>query len=190
MDGKDGGQGQTAAEAAVALNARDQYRTYMKNFRPFERKFMDDVLKPTASREAKVTGMANADLAQQSAIPVTDPNRIAKNPMAFNNKVGGRAIVNARQAVKDRRIQGMQAITDMGMGKESSARLGFSSLAEDAVKSATVDAQSDVALNNTIAGSAMGAIGGGAAIYSNWNKPTTEEAANIALARRAAGGYK
>lgn len=159
--------GKAAAEVAV-----QQYNTYMKEYRPFENKFIADVMKPTATNEARVSGRANADLMQKAAIP-SDPSRTLRNPGAVPTmaKIKGRTANNAVQGVRDQQVAGMQAITDMGMGKEVKAQQGFDTLAENAARSAISEEITAQQGRNAIAGGIMDLAGAGAAVYKNMNRP-------------------
>lgn len=162
------GVGETAEGKALAEVAVDQYNTYMKNYRPFENKFIADVMKPTAIREAKAAGQVNADVMQKMAVS-GDPNRTLRDPNTFTTaaKVKGKATNNVTQAVKDQRVAGMQAITDMGQGKETKAQLGLESLATNATRRAISEEAADVADSNTMTSGIAGLAGAGAAIYKN-----------------------
>jgi hypothetical protein len=158
-------QGRQAAEMAL-----DQYKTYVTDFKPTEEKFIADVMKPTTTDEAKQMGKVNADIAQKSAIPAGDPNRLIRNPGAFSDAAGymGTSQTKAEQAVQGKQVASEQAVVDIGLGKASSAQLGMDSLASDAQKTAIANKQTSV--NNTgniinSIGSAAGAVG---AVAKNW----------------------
>lgn len=157
---------ETAAEQAAAQVAIDQYNTYMEKYRPFEDKFIADVMRPTAIREQKIAGQTNADLAQKTAIPTgVDPSRIARTPIGQAQAITKAKAINAAEtAVKNQKVQGMQAVTDMGMGNKAEAELGFQNLAFQSVNRAINDVYSDVSKSNAITGSVMGAVGAGARI--------------------------
>lgn len=164
---------ETAAQVEASKVAIDQYNVYMEQYRPFERKFIADVMKPTAVKEGKAAGQVNADIAQKSAIPAgMDPNRLIKNPTIASNKaeVSGRARNEAVQNVQDQRVQGMQAISDIGMGKATDAKLGFEGLATESLRKAVGEKAADIQVSNAIASGVMGVAGAGAAGYSNWKK--------------------
>lgn len=176
-------EGKAAAEVAV-----QQYNTYMQEYRPFENKFIADVMKPTAIKEAKISGKANADLMQKAAIP-SDPSRMLRNPGAVPAmaKIKGRTLNNAVQGVRDQQVAGMQAITDMGMGKEVKAQQGYDALASNATDRAISSEVTAQQGRNAIAGGIMDLAGAGAAIYKNMNKRDVTDGTNGVVSGPNAG---
>lgn len=178
QSGKGGSSGQvqeTAQGRKAADIAAEQYNMYMKDVKPTEEKFIADVMKPTDVLEAREAGKVNADTAQRSAGYSSNntPDNLIRT-LAAPSKAGmdlSSSTINARLAVQDKKLAGLQAITDIGEGKRSTANLGMNSLAADAQKVATANAVASenkraAIINGT--GSLIGAVGG---VAKNW--PTT-----------------
>lgn len=174
QSGKGGsGQVQETAQGRKAADiAAEQYNMYMTDVKPTEEKFIADVMKPTDVLEARESGKVNADTAQRSAgyFSNNTPDNLTRT-LAAPSKAGmdlSSSTTNARIAVQDKKLAGLQAITDIGEGKRSSASLGMNSLAADAQKSAVANAQA-AAANRTATingvGSLIGAVGG---MAKNW----------------------
>lgn len=175
MGGGDNEIKETSAQIEAQKVAIDQYNMYMKEYRPFEKKFIADVVKPTAMKEAAVAGQVNADVAQQSAVQV-DPSRNLRNTLTAKADVEASAVNEAQQAVKGQRVKGMQAVSDIGMGKETEANLSFQGIASNSLNKAVAEKKSEIAVDNAIASGVMGAVGTGAAVYNNWsNSPQNIE---------------
>lgn len=159
---------ETAEAKALSEVAVDQYNTYMSEYRPFERKFIADVMRPTAIREAKAAGKVNADVMQKMAV-TGEPNKALRDPETFATgaKIKAKAINDVTQKVKDQKVAGMQAITDMGMGKETKAQLGLEALATNATNKAISEELVNQSNDNAITRGVSGTAGAGAAIYKN-----------------------
>lgn len=165
---------ETSAEKTSAEIAAEQWAQYQTDYRPFEAKWIADVTAPTATREAKVGGQVNADIAQKvGALPApgVDPRRLANTADDPTAKISANAQALAGQKVKDQRLTGMQTVVDLGMGQKSDAQLSTEGLAANSVNKAISDASYDRSMNNAYVNGAMGALGAGAAIYKNWRTP-------------------
>ena len=159
----------TEQQKALATIAAEQFNNYMTTYRPFETRYAADVMGDTSSRTAKVTGRANADVAQAmgSAIkPGVDPasgrafSAIASNAPATAKS---KAIVTGKQAVENQQINAMQGLVNMGQGKAATTQAGMSDLASNAAGRAINDARlrvSDDAFTRNTVGSAIGGAAG------------------------------
>lgn len=164
----DNAQGKKAAEIAA-----DQYNTYVRELKPTETKFINDVMQPTTPLENREAAKVNADIQQKMAASdsAIDPNGSTKAIMD-KNKVG-EAIANSEiQAglkVQDKKLAALQAITDIGEGKRTQANTALNTVASDAQKVAIARAQAD----QDKAGAAIKALGSAAggvgAVAKNWN---------------------
>lgn len=158
---------ETAQEKALAKVAAEQWNDYQARYKPFENKYMADVLADTAGREAKVKGMVNADVAQKltqkpSAInPNSGKMQAGKESLDRANALA-RGQVAGEQAVKDQQTGAMQTLIDMGRGQATQAQQGMSSLAGAATQEAISSASNRMQTRSAI-GSAIGsAVGAGA----------------------------
>jgi hypothetical protein len=159
----------TAQQRTLATVASDQYNNYMTNYRPFEDKYQADVMGDTTARTAKVTGRANADVAQSAGAaikPGVDPtsgrafSEVADTAPATAKS---KAIVKGTQAVENQQVSAEQGIVNMGQGKAATTQAGISDLASNASGRAISDARlrvnNDAFTSNTI-GSAVGGVAG------------------------------
>jgi len=151
---------ETEAQRASAEIAMKNYNDYMATIRPVEVDYIKDVTGDPKNRESLVAGQISADAAQKVGTPAIDPNKgltpglVANvaNPMAD-------AQVKGKQAVDAQRMAGFQSVVDMGMGKNTSAQLGLSSLASQSVSEAYNDQknrQAEYDANMSAAGTAGG----------------------------------
>jgi len=169
---------ETAQGHQAAAMALDQYNTYISDFKPTEQAFISDVMKPTTVKENQQKGIVNADVAQGSAIPAGDPNRLLRKPGSFTAEanVDSAAQNNAVMAVRNKQLLGEQAITDVGLGKASNADLTMNNLANSAEQQAIAGKENQQAGQGAIAntiGSAGGAI---SALGKNWTTTTPDSA--------------
>lgn len=174
MGGKSKGVPETSYERANAEVALKKYQDYMDKGRPFERKFIEQITEDTAIPEKRIAGQVNSDLMQQtkpvlpSGVDPSSGGAMVVDPSM--GKTGAKAQVDAGQAVRDRRVAGIQAAIDIGRGNASSAQLGYSNLANDSVNKAIGSAGSKMEEKNAYANAAGSAAGVGAAIYTNQEK--------------------
>lgn len=161
---------ETAQEKALARVAAEQWNDYQSKYKPFENSYMKDVMADTAGREAKVSGMVNADVAQKMTQKAIDPNRAGSlgNKAAMDKASAmSKGQVAGTQAVKDQQTGAMQTLIDMGRGQATQAQQGMSTLAANATNTAISDAsirQQNRAATGNLIGSAIGA---GASMYGS-----------------------
>ncbi|HML80036.1 hypothetical protein [Geobacter sulfurreducens] len=180
MGGADDEIEETAEQRELFAVMAEQWNLYQSDHRPFELEFIGDVTGPTQGREKALAGNINADVAQKATaiLPAgTDPRRMATTDTATPvAQVAGKAQATGGQAIKDQRLQGMQTVVDLGMGKAASANLGFKEAAETALNKAAGDQQYEQAMGTATGNAIMGAVGAGTAIAQNW--PTSPGVAN------------
>ncbi|HBA87627.1 MAG TPA: hypothetical protein DCZ75_06440 [Geobacter sp.] len=197
----------TEQQRALAGIAAEQYNNYMTTYRPFEEKYVTDVMGDTSSRKAKVTGRASADVAQAAGTaikPGVDPASGAAFGSVANTALGtakSKAIVRGKQAVDNQQINAMQGVVNMGQGKAATTQAGMSALASSAANTAINDLQSEVN-GDAFTRNAIGYAIGGVAHYakkgygrkpagdlSDFGTYTEGQAAAINGASPGAGGY-
>lgn len=179
MGGGDNEVSETAEQRELAAVGAEQWNTYQADYRPFEMKFIQDVTAQTQGKEKVLAGNINADVAQKATAILprgADPRRMAtvdtSMPLA---KVAGKAQALGGQAIKDQRLQGMQTVVDLGMGKAASANLGFQNMAETALDNAIADTAYNQAKSQAAGHAVMSAVGAGTAIAQNWpNRVNTQ----------------
>lgn len=177
--GKSGGKiKETELEKANSQVAMEQWEEYKTTYRPTELKFIASVMKDETGLKERAAGRVNADIAQKTALPLkgtgVDPSRAATSSI-FSDIAGveGTAQALAKQRTDDRRVTGMQAITDIGQGKAATAQQGFSALAGQSVSEAISRASANQQKNDSYASAVMTALGGGArATQGLWGAPT------------------
>lgn len=162
---------ETAYEKELARMAYSELKVYQTKMAPFRDKYIADMTGPTAVDESRVAGEVNADFAQmnQGAIqgdPSLGRNRsaIAAQPLS---KAQGYAAVSGTQAVRDNRIEGMQAGLDMIRGDATTAQAGISNLAATSVKDAMAKQEEKIARSNAITSAAGTLAGAAAGMYAN-----------------------
>lgn len=176
-----GGMVQETAQGRKAADiAAEQYNTYLSEVKPTEEKFIADVMKPTDLQEAAARGKVNADV-QQRLSTVTKgmaPSSIMKNSAGASEVAKGMAAfqIKANLGVQEKKVAGMQAITDIGEGKRSTAQLGMNSVAADAQKQAITSAQLNEDRNGATLKGASGLVGAVGSLVKNW--PTSGMAPN------------
>lgn len=176
-----GGQVQETAQGLKAANlAAEQYNMYLSEIKPTEEKFIADVMKPTEQLEARERGKINANVAQKVAASsaTATPQILSKGLSAPSTlaKTVSNAQIQAGLGVQDKKIAGLQAITDIGEGKKSQALTSMNSIAADAQRNALANTQAKADETGAIIkgiGSVAGAVG---AVAKNW--PTTTPAAS------------
>lgn len=171
MGGGDNEVPETAEQRELAAVAAEQWNTYQSEYRPFELKFIKDVTGPTQGREKALAGNINADVAQKATaiLPAgTDPRRMATTDTATPvAQVAGKAQATGGQAIKDQRLQGMQTVVDLGMGKATDANLGFQNMATNALQKAAADTTYNNAMSQITGNAIMSGVGAAGAMYAN-----------------------
>lgn len=167
---------ETAQGKKTAEIAAEEYNRYLAEIKPTEEKFIADVMKPTDVLEARERGKVNADFAQKVA-----GAQLGSTPQELTSGLSGatklaktnsNAQMLAGMGVQDKKLAGLQAITDIGENKRSQAVTGMNNIAADAQKSAMANAQAKADETGAIIkgiGSAAGAVG---AVAKNWPAST------------------
>lgn len=178
---------ETSQELMNAQVAMEQWQMYTEHYRPTEMKFIADVMRDQTGMKQVMSGKVSADVAQRTkmrAIPGVDPSRMATS-QAFDSaaNVQGKATMTAIQGVDDFKLQNMQNIVNLGMGKAVKAGEGFYSLAKQASKTAMADAAAQQRTGDAYNQAIATGLGGAAAVGNNtwWGSgtmPTDETVSN------------
>jgi hypothetical protein len=151
---------ETAEQRAAAEIAQDQWNVYKTQYRPTEQKWVKDITSPTAARESRMEAQTSADTAQRYTRGI-DPTRL-KTFAPVNADTAGKFQVANNQAVKNQRLQGMQAAVDLGMGKASDVSLGFQQAASNSVTKQLADEENSQLVKDTAVSAGMQLLGAGA----------------------------
>lgn len=152
---------ETPDQIAAAEIGADVWGIYKSDYRPTEKKWVADVTAPSAAREFRMEAQTAADTAQRYTRGI-DPTRL-KTFAPVNADIAGKFQVANNQAVKNQRLQGMQAAVDLGMGQASDAALGFQQAASSSVTKQLADRRNSQLVKDAAVSAGMQLLGAGAA---------------------------
>lgn len=169
----------TAQEQAASQVAVEQWNEYVDHWSEPVQNWAQGIAKDKAPEMAQVTGITNADIAQQGA---NLEHSIGKGGMSPNSgkmmsgvadattmdgKVGASAAVDARQGVENSQLEGLGQVAAIGMGQKATATQGIQDIAATSVQKSMADSASDQQKKYDTANLVGGAAGVAAGVYTS-----------------------
>jgi hypothetical protein len=161
-------------EEQAFINSTNMWNYYQKNYKPVIQKYIKKSTNASVQNQElrSIGGKINADIMQKVDARGSASTNALDNTLGTSQLAKGKtqAQLAGKMAVKQRQLGDLQNIVNIGAGQETTAQVGLSNLANQAVDNYVTDRNTELETNGANANAVGSAAGGIAGLYYSKKK--------------------